>query len=707
LLSALENHQLKLENSPLLRTSAELDTEASEVDMMKQLHADDSAAALKNFKEKQAEFEQNFRVKTTLSNLQQLALYLSGVRGRKNVIWLSGAFPSVVLPDSNPNTDTRDYSEEIRKTTNLLAASEISLYPIDGRGLMVAPTSDAALTGRQRNAPGEDLRTFETQTNFEHESMKTMARETGGIAFTNTNAIAESVATSMNDGTNYYSIAYTPTNKSDDGRLRKIEVKLDGVKAKLAYRRVYFARDSKKPDTHKPPNRFDAAMQHGLPQTNQIVFTMHAMPADSQLSPNEVADKPFKGTPNRYQLDFVTNLRDFTLGQAPDGLRHGTFVVAAIAYGLDGDILNSYRRELSVSFNPQQYTRFLATGMQIHENLDLPVGEVFLRTGIYDISSEKIGTFEVPLTVAVPKPAKPAVVEAAAIPVSILPDSTTPPSVPNIKQELSPQSPPPTPNTNLGFEGPLDDTSIASYCKTLANGTGSSAALASACQFALSLRNKLPNVICDRKMKRHSRTFTDVVTATVNYKDGLEHYSNLKINGKLADQASPGLSATWSSGEFSSVLEAIFAPVSHASFRFVEEAKLHKTATLLFEFRVKQQNNTLFFLHANLPNGTQVIFFPSYLGFLWLAKTDFSLVRLERRTSDIGQQFPISEALTQIDYAKLPLGDGTDFVLATHADVFTCSPDEGQECSHNIVKFANWHKFGAKSRVVAVGDEQP
>jgi hypothetical protein len=588
---------------------------------------------------------------------------------------------------------------------------------------MVAPTSDAALTGRQRNAPGEDLRTFETQTNFEHESMKTMARETGGIAFTNTNAIAESVALSMNDGANYYSIAYTPTNKSDDGRLRKIEVKLNGVKAKLAYRHVYFARNSNKPDTHKPPNRFDAAMQHGLPQTNQIVFTMHAMPADSQLSPNEVADKPFKGTPNRYQLDFVTNLRDFTLDQAPDGLRHGTFVVAAIAYGLDGDILNSYRRELSVSFNPQQYTRFLATGMQIHENLDLPVGEVFLRTGIYDISSEKIGTLEVPLTVAVPKPAKPAVVEAAAIPVSIPPDSTTPPSVPNIKQELSPQPPPPTPNTNLGFEGPLDDTSIASYCKTLASGTESSAALVSACQFALSLRKKLPNVLCDREMRLHSpatqgianqgQSITvgearrDVVTATVSYKDGLEHLSKLVINGKAVDGVSPEMFASWSMGELSPVLEAIFAPVSHAEFRFEKEATLHKRVTLVFEFRVKPQNNRLYSLHAIHASGTHETSFPGYRGFLWLDKTDFSLVRLERRTDEIERRFPISEAITEIDYAKLPLGDGTDFVLPTHADVTTCSSDQGQECSHNIVKFTNWHKFGAKSRVVAVGDEQP
>ena len=55
--------------------------------MMKQLHADDAAAALKDFKERQAQFELDWRVESTLSSLQQLALYLSGIHGRKNVIW--------------------------------------------------------------------------------------------------------------------------------------------------------------------------------------------------------------------------------------------------------------------------------------------------------------------------------------------------------------------------------------------------------------------------------------------------------------------------------------------------------------------------------------------------------------------------------------------------------------------------------------------
>ena len=44
-------------------------------------------------------FSHNLRVQYTLSAFDQLARYLSGMPGRKNVMWLSGSFPVAVMPE--------------------------------------------------------------------------------------------------------------------------------------------------------------------------------------------------------------------------------------------------------------------------------------------------------------------------------------------------------------------------------------------------------------------------------------------------------------------------------------------------------------------------------------------------------------------------------------------------------------------------------
>ena len=52
--------------------------------------------------------------------------------------------------------------------------------------------------------------------------MDEIAEQTGGRAFYNTNGLAQAIATSTNEGSNYYSLSYNPTNTRFDGRVRRI-----------------------------------------------------------------------------------------------------------------------------------------------------------------------------------------------------------------------------------------------------------------------------------------------------------------------------------------------------------------------------------------------------------------------------------------------------------------------------------------------------
>ena len=47
--------------------------------------------------------------------------------------------------------------------------------------------------------------------------------------------------------------------------------------------------------------------------------------------------------------------------------------------------------------DPKVYSATQAVGLQIHEEIDLPPGDVYLRTGIYDLNSGSCGTIGVPL----------------------------------------------------------------------------------------------------------------------------------------------------------------------------------------------------------------------------------------------------------------------------------------------------------------------
>jgi len=44
-------------------------------------------------------------------------------------------------------------------------------------------------------------------------------------------------------------------------------------------------------------------------------------------------------------------------------------------------------------------------GLQIHKEIDVPQGDTFLRTGVYDLKSDHAGTLGVPLQAVLIRPA--------------------------------------------------------------------------------------------------------------------------------------------------------------------------------------------------------------------------------------------------------------------------------------------------------------
>jgi hypothetical protein len=273
----------------------------------------------------------------------------------------------------------------------------------------------------------------------------------------------------------------------------------------------------------------------------------------------------------------------------------------------------------------------------------------------------------------------------------------------SIPKQASPVSAAAAGEEHPGLEPELE---VKPYCDAIASRTEHSEALGALCRFSLSLPRKMPNVICDLETRRHWRAYNiahrDIVTATVAYSDGQEHYSNLRIDGNVADPSSPSLNSSWSMGELASTLQMVFSPVSDAEFRFSKEVTLSSIPALVFEFRVEQLKNDLYYLHAFYSSGWGTTLFPAYRGRIWLNKSNFNLMRIEKETADMPHWYPISRATTLIDYRDVPLGDGSSFVLPEKSEIETCESGEVSECAHNVVRFKDWHKFRAKTRILPI-----
>ena len=380
--------------------------------------------ALQGFLTETHTFQTDYRILNTIEAMQAIARYLSIFPGRKNLIWLSGAFPLAIAPSPSGESSTllvgaqsaltgtstynRDYGDALRKTANLLTKAQIAVYPMDARGANVNTMDQASVSSDFVNdgtkpiaeVGGDQVQRFEQQQAASQITMETLAQETGGEAFYNTNGLTEALDRVVHLGSSYYSLAYTPTNKEADGRYHKIEIKLDKGKYKLYFHHSYYADQAPAPLQDKTPDQpFRVAMVRGLPVATQIVFKVRFAPAVPQPPAGPIAGdngklkSPFK----RYSLDYAVELRDFQLTQMPDGIHHGAVIVSAIAYDKDGDELNSFGRSIPINLDNAGYDMYLKNGLRIHEELDVPAGEVYLRTGLYDPASGNIGTLEIPL----------------------------------------------------------------------------------------------------------------------------------------------------------------------------------------------------------------------------------------------------------------------------------------------------------------------
>lgn len=362
-----------------------------------------------------AEFQYGDRAAMTLQALDYLARYLSGVPGRKNLIWFASAFPVTVFPTPSQRqemSDMRVYSSAVKRTADLLTVSKVAVYPVSAEGVMEEHILEANEAGPSDNenlgntgggrgagkmapfAGGNAARADRIS------AMEQLAADTGGKAIYNTNDLNAAMQHAINDGSHYYTLIYTPTNKKMDGSYRRIEIKLNSGRYKLAYRRGYNADDALTANAEPQSDPLRPLLMHGLPSASQLLYAVKVVP----MTPQPAADAKragknpkLAGPVTRYSIDFMIRWTDVSLDPGPNDTHRGKIQVGIMAYDLDGNAVNWAGVTQGMNLQPDIYAAIQRSGVPAHAEIDLPNKPVYLVTGIYDWGARKAGTLEIPL----------------------------------------------------------------------------------------------------------------------------------------------------------------------------------------------------------------------------------------------------------------------------------------------------------------------
>ena len=385
-------------------------------------------ADVQMFRAKDVSLPLTLRGPYTRAAIQDLARYLSGLPGRKNLIWFSGSFSRRIVRDLNREDRliaAADFADDEKWTANLLTRSRVAVYPIDARGLFTNPDMSAALA----HPPGGETLTGRTPGEFQQSEvrfldqrasdkfgMQTLAEETGGKAFYDTNGLKEALQEAINDGSNYYTLAYVPTDHRWDGGYRRVRVKLDQPDVNLFYRQGYFAYE---PNAARPRGEhalpmsvMDSAMQFGGPSPTQIPLRVKIVPTagtENRLPPtNQPNVKKMKPPYRHYTVWYDTDLRNVAFTDTSDGIHRGSLEFEILLYNPDGELMNAVKEKVRARLLAGEFESRGWSGLKFHQNIDAPAkSEYFLRIGVHDLGSDRVGSVEVPIAAVPPAPALP------------------------------------------------------------------------------------------------------------------------------------------------------------------------------------------------------------------------------------------------------------------------------------------------------------
>lgn len=335
-----------------------------------------------------SQFKQQNAIETTMNAFLGIAWSLSGVPGRKSLIWATGGFPfAISSPDDVPGGYLSPLYE---RTMAALTAAQISVYPVDIRGLAVASPMGDASQSRVRSGPAL-MRQAINRSWLQQGSIDTLnefADMTGGKAFYNTNDLASSFKRAADDASAYYLASYYLDKSNRQAGWRQLKVKVDKKDTEIRARKGFFVTN--------------ATIHLDRTRNSDLTYALNS-PIEGTGIPVTVKWLGNSGDPGKKTAEFQVRLPPDSVSiENSDGKSHLNFEVAAAAF-LDNSKTGQPAKTSSKTVNgvvtDAQVTSLRNSGIAMTDGMELVPGHYTVRVVIRDNVTGKMGSVTAPLVV--------------------------------------------------------------------------------------------------------------------------------------------------------------------------------------------------------------------------------------------------------------------------------------------------------------------
>jgi VWFA-related protein len=321
-----------------------------------------------------------FNTDRKLQALEQASRMLAALPEKKSLIYFAGGLSKTGV----------DNQAQLDASVNAAVKANVAIFPIDTRGLMADPPGGGASKGASRGSgafTGSVYNSQRARINGSQETLVTLAADTGGKAFLDSNDITAGITEAQQDLKSYYVLGYYSQNGAMDGKFRKISVKLNNkLEAKLEHRPGYWAgKIWTKMSGQDREQQLTEAISAGEPLTDiplalqvdyfRIGSTSYFVPVSIKV-PGSAVELAAKGGGAFTNFDF--------LGQIQDEQR-------AVA----GNVRDNVR----IKLDQTKAANASRKGFQYDAGFTLGPGRYRMKFLVRENVSGKMGTFEAKFTI--------------------------------------------------------------------------------------------------------------------------------------------------------------------------------------------------------------------------------------------------------------------------------------------------------------------
>jgi VWFA-related protein len=286
-----------------------------------------------------------------------------------------------------------DNQSQLQATVNAAIKANVAFYPIDARGLMATPPGGDASTAASVGSnlySGSAQQTLMVNFHNTQETLDTLAADTGGKALLDSNDLTLGMTQVQKDISTYYMLTYATANGAEDGKYRRIQVKLApklaDLRAKLDFKQGYYAPTTfaKMTGTNKEAE-LQQALSSGNPMTDlpmavevdyfRLAKGKYFVPVSVRI-PGSALTFQSKGAKAATELDFIGEIRD-ARGHPASAVRDT--IPLKVASATAGEV---GRKQI-----------------QYDTGFTLAPGKYSLKFVARENGEGKVGTFETPFTI--------------------------------------------------------------------------------------------------------------------------------------------------------------------------------------------------------------------------------------------------------------------------------------------------------------------